>query len=124
MPGIKTAILREILDILQKTYCEKIGIEYMHIQNSEEKTWLQNKMEPVKNKPEFSKEVKLRILDKLVKAELFEHFLHNRFIGHKRFSIEGSETLIPVLDLILNEVSETEIEEVVIGDVIRVRPDT
>ena len=115
MPGIKTATLREILDILQKTYCEKIGIEYMHIQNSEEKTWLQNKMEPVKNKPEFSKEVKLRILDKLVKAELFEHFLHNRFIGHKRFSIEGSETLIPVLDLILNEVGDTEIEEVVIG---------
>lgn len=115
MPGIKTATLREILDILQKTYCEKIGIEYMHIQNSEEKTWLQNKMEPVKNKPEFSKEIKFRILEKLVKAELFEHFIHNRFIGHKRFSIEGSETLIPVLDLILNEVGDTEIEEVVIG---------
>jgi multifunctional 2-oxoglutarate metabolism enzyme len=115
MPGIQTATLREILDILQKTYCEKIGIEYMHIQNSEEKTWLQNKMEPVKNKPEFSKEIKLRILEKLVRAELFEHFIHNRFIGHKRFSIEGSETLIPVLDLILNQVDETEIEEVVIG---------
>ena len=51
----------------------------------------------------------------LVKAELFEHFIHNRFIGHKRFSIEGSETLIPVLDIILNELGETEIEEVVIG---------
>jgi len=115
IPGIKTATLREILDILQKTYCEKIGIEYMHIQNSEEKTWLQSKMEPVKNKPEFSKEIKLKILEKLVRAEFFEHFIHNRFIGHKRFSIEGSETLIPVLDLILNEVSKTEIEEVVIG---------
>ena len=115
MPGIKTATLREILDILQKTYCEKIGIEYMHIQNSEEKTWLQNKMEPVRNKPEFSKEIKLRILEELIKAELFEHFIHNRFIGHKRFSIEGSETLIPVLDFILNEIGESEIEEVVIG---------
>ncbi len=115
MPGIKTATLREILDILQKTYCEKIGIEYMHIQNSEEKTWLQNKMEPVRNRPEFNKETKIRILEKLVQAELFEHFLHNRFIGHKRFSIEGSETLIPVLDLILNEIGKTEIEEVVIG---------
>lgn len=115
MPGIKTATLREILDILQKTYCEKIGIEYMHIQNSEEKTWLQNKMEPVKNKPELSKEIKLKILEKLVRAELFEHFIHNRFIGHKRFSIEGSETLIPVLDLILNEAGEREIEEVVMG---------
>jgi multifunctional 2-oxoglutarate metabolism enzyme len=115
IPGIKTATLREILDILQKTYCDKIGIEYMHIQISEEKAWLQSKMEPVKNIPEFNKETKIRILEKLIKAELFEHFIHNRFIGHKRFSIEGSETLIPILDLILNEVGETEIEEVVIG---------
>lgn len=115
MPGIKTSTLREILDILQKTYCEKIGIEYMHIQNSEEKIWLQSKMEPVKNHPNFSTEAKLNILEKLVEAELFEHFIHNRFIGHKRFSIEGSETLLPVLDLILNEAGETEIQEVVIG---------
>ncbi len=115
IPGIKTATLREILDILQKTYCEKIGVEYMHIQNSDEKAWLQSKMEPIKNNPQSSKEMKIKILDMLVKAELFEHFIHNRFIGHKRFSIEGSETLIPVLDLILNELGETEIEEVVIG---------
>ena len=115
IPGIKTATLREILDILQKTYCEKIGVEYMHIQNSDEKTWLQSKMEPIKNNPQSGKEMKIKILDMLVKAELFEHFIHNRFIGHKRFSIEGSETLIPVLDLILNELGETEIEEVVIG---------
>jgi 2-oxoglutarate dehydrogenase E1 component len=115
MPGIQTATLREILDILQKTYCEKIGIEYMHIQNSEEKAWLQTKMEPVKNAPEYDKTTKLRILEKLVKAELFEHFIHNRFIGHKRFSIEGSETLLPVLDLILDEAGETEILEIVIG---------
>ena len=115
IPGIKTATLREILDILQKTYCEKIGVEYMHIQNSDEKAWLQSKMEPIKNNPPSSKEMKIKILEMLVKAELFEHFIHNRFIGHKRFSIEGSETLIPVLDLILNELGETEIEEVVIG---------
>lgn len=115
IPGIKTATLREILDILQKTYCEKIGIEYMHIQNSEEKVWLQNKMEPIKNSPNLSKETKIRILDKLIRAELFEHFIHNRFIGHKRFSIEGSETLLPVLDLILNEAGDNEIQEVVIG---------
>lgn len=115
IPGLRTATLREILEILQKTYCEKIGIEYMHIQNSEEKTWLQSKMEPIKNSPNFSNEFKLNILDKLIKAELFEHFIHNRFIGHKRFSIEGSETLLPVLDLILNEAAEAEIQEVVMG---------
>lgn len=113
--GIKTATLRQILDILYQTYCEKIGIEYMHIQNSEEKAWLQSKMEPVKNKPEFSTKTKLRILEMLVKAETFEHFVHTRFIGHKRFSIEGSETLIPVLDFILNSVGETEIQEIVMG---------
>ncbi len=115
IPGLKTATLREILEILQKTYCEKIGIEYMHIQNSEEKAWLQSKMEPIKNSPNFSNEFKLNILDKLIKAELFEHFIHNRFIGHKRFSIEGSETLLPVLDLILNEAAEADIQEVVMG---------
>jgi 2-oxoglutarate dehydrogenase E1 component len=115
IPGIKRSTLRQILEILQKTYCEKIGIEYMHIQNSEEKAWLQSKMEPVKNIPPLSEHMKIKILEMLVKAESFEHFIHNRFIGHKRFSIEGSETLIPVLDFILNTAGEIEIEEVVIG---------
>src|SRR5690606_29638072 len=81
--GLRTAKLRDILDILQKTYCDKIGIEYMHIQNPEEKMWLQSKMEPVKNTPDFPAEVKKEILKKLIAAESFEHFIHNRFIGHK-----------------------------------------
>jgi 2-oxoglutarate dehydrogenase E1 component len=113
--GLRTAKLREILDILQKTYCDKIGVEYMHIQGPEEKTWLQKMMEPVKNTPALSIEIKKEILKKLIHAEAFEHFIHNRFIGHKRFSVEGSETIIPVLDFLLNEVSETEITEVVLG---------
>ncbi|QQS34715.1 MAG: multifunctional oxoglutarate decarboxylase/oxoglutarate dehydrogenase thiamine pyrophosphate-binding subunit/dihydrolipoyllysine-residue succinyltransferase subunit [Ignavibacteriales bacterium] len=113
--GLKTATLREILDILQKTYCDKIGVEYMHIQNPAEKFWLQSKMEPVKNTPSFDVQLKKRILNKLIKAESFEHFIHNRFIGHKRFSLEGSETIIPVLDFLLNEASEHDIHEVVLG---------
>ncbi len=113
--GIKTATLRQILDILQKTYCSKIGVEYMHIQNPAEKIWIQSKMEPLKGVPVFSKEEKLGILDKLLLAESFEHFIHNKFIGHKRFSLEGSETVMPVLDLILNEASEAGIQEVVFG---------
>ncbi len=113
--GLKTATLRDILEILQKTYCEKIGVEYMHIQNPAEKIWLQNKMEPIKNLPNFDVELKKKILNKLIIAESFEHFLHNRFIGHKRFSLEGSETLIPVLDVILNESSDSGIGEVVLG---------
>jgi len=113
--GLKTATLRQILEILQKTYCDKIGVEYMHIQNPAEKFWIQNMMEPVKGLPEFPAEDKRHIINRLAAAENFEHFIHNRFIGHKRFSLEGSETLIPVLDLILNESGSQNILEVVLG---------
>ncbi len=113
--GLKTASLRQILEILQRTYCEKIGVEYMHIQNPEEKFWLQSKMEPIKNIPDFSSEIKKRILNKLINAEIFEHFMHTKFIGHKRFSLEGSETLIPVLDMLLDEASQANVLEVVLG---------
>jgi 2-oxoglutarate decarboxylase len=113
--GLKTATLRQILEILQKTYCEKVGVEYMHIQNPAEKVWLQNKMEPIQNIPDFSFEVKKRILNKLIIAETFEHFIHTKFIGHKRFSLEGSETLIPVLDMLLDEASQSDVLEVVLG---------
>ncbi len=115
LSGLKTATLRKILDILQKTYCEKIGVEYMHIQNPEEKKWLQDKMEPVTNTPKFSDDLKKIILNKLIDAETFEHFIHTKFIGHKRFSLEGSETLIPVLDILLNEASDNSVAEVVLG---------
>ncbi len=113
--GLKTATLRQILAILHKTYCEKIGVEYMHIQSPAEKVWLQSKMEPAKNTPEFDEKIKKHILKKLTHAESFEHFLHNRFIGHKRFSLEGSETLIPVMDYLLNEAAEHNVAEAVIG---------
>ncbi len=113
--GMHNATLREILERLQKTYCDKIGAEYMHIQNPVEKAWLQSKMEPVLNVPDFELEIKKNILNKLIIAETFEHFIHNRFVGHKRFSLEGSETLIPVLDMILTEASEQGILEIVLG---------
>ena len=113
--NLNTASLREILNILEKTYCDKIGVEYMHIQNPAEKAWLQNKMEPVKNTPSFDNQTKKNILKKLIAAESFENFIHSKFVGHKRFSIEGSETLIPVLDIILSEAAEQNIEEVVLG---------
>ncbi len=113
--GLKTAPLRDILDILQKTYCEKIGVEYMHIQNPDEKLWLQSRMEPVRNKPEFDERIKKNILNKLIQAESFEHFIHKKFIGHKRFSLEGSETLIPVLDNLLNDAADNGILEIVLG---------
>ncbi|HVO74867.1 MAG TPA: multifunctional oxoglutarate decarboxylase/oxoglutarate dehydrogenase thiamine pyrophosphate-binding subunit/dihydrolipoyllysine-residue succinyltransferase subunit, partial [Ignavibacteriaceae bacterium] len=115
LPDHKTATLREILEILHKTYCDKIGIEYMHIQNPEEKSWLQRMMEPVRNTPAFTPKMKKEILKKLITAEAFEHFIHTRFIGHKRFSLEGSETLIPVLDYLFNEASDYDVLEVVLG---------
>jgi 2-oxoglutarate dehydrogenase E1 component len=113
--GMETATLRQVLELLQKTYCDKIGIEYMHIQNPIEKTWIQNKTEPVRSTPLLSNEQKIRILQKLSEAELFEHFLHTKFIGHKRFSLEGSETIIPTLDYLLTNAADDNVEEVIIG---------
>ncbi len=113
--GMESATLRQVLDLLQKTYCEKIGIEYMHIQNPIEKTWIQSKTEPIKSTPNFNNDQKTRILEKLSEAELFEHFLHTKFIGHKRFSLEGSETVIPALDFLLSNAAENNVEEVIIG---------
>ncbi len=115
LQGLDTGTLREILDVLHKTYCEKIGVEYMHIQNPSEKLWLQTKMEPLKNSPEISADYKKRIMEKLIVSEGFEHFLHTRFIGHKRFSLEGSETLIPVLDCALEKAADDNVEEVFLG---------
>lgn len=115
LQGMQTGTLRQILDVLHQTYCEKIGVEYMHIQNPEEKLWLQQRMEPIRNKPGYSNETKKRIMEKLIVAEAFEHFLHTKFIGHKRFSLEGSETLIPVLDYLLNLASEQNVKEVFLG---------
>ncbi|MGE5798540.1 MAG: 2-oxoglutarate dehydrogenase E1 component, partial [Ignavibacteria bacterium] len=87
----------------------------MHIQNPDEKSWLQRMMEPVRNTPSFTPKMKKEILKKLITAETFEHFIHTRFIGHKRFSLEGSETLIPVLDYLFNEASDYDVLEVVLG---------
>jgi 2-oxoglutarate dehydrogenase E1 component len=113
--GMKTATLRDIISILQKTYCDKIGVEFMHIQNPAEKIWLQEKMESNRNTPNYSKEIKVDILKNLTYAETFEHFVHNRFVGHKRFSLEGNETLIPVLNYLLTKSAESNIVEAVIG---------
>lgn len=113
--GKESGTLRDVLDILHQTYCDKIGVEFMHIQHPEEKSWLQGKMEPVRNIPSFDAEHKKRIMWKLATAEGFEHFLHNKFVGHKRFSLEGSETLIPMLDYMINIASDDGVEEIFFG---------
>ncbi|HRE09753.1 MAG TPA: multifunctional oxoglutarate decarboxylase/oxoglutarate dehydrogenase thiamine pyrophosphate-binding subunit/dihydrolipoyllysine-residue succinyltransferase subunit, partial [Ignavibacteria bacterium] len=115
LAGLRTATLRDILDILQKTYCENIGVEYMHIQDPKEKLWLQDKMEPIRNQPSFTDKEKKHILYKLIQAENFEKFVDKKYIGHKRFSLEGSETIIPVLDYLLSMAAAEKVDEMVLG---------
>jgi multifunctional 2-oxoglutarate metabolism enzyme len=109
------ATLRDILDQLRSTYCGKIGCEYMNIQHTEQKKWLQDRMEPQANNWPIPNETKIRILQELLDGEEFEHFLHNRFVGQKRFSLEGGETAIPILQEILNLSAADNVHEVVIG---------
>src|SRR5690606_12577823 len=115
LAGLRSAKLRDILDILLETYCGNIGVEYKHIQDVEEKEWLQNKMEPVRNMPNFDAAEKKNILYKLMQAENFEKFIDRKYLGHKRFSLEGSETIIAVLDHLLNIGAEAGVEEMVLG---------
>ena len=111
----RVAPLRQILRTLRKTYCGKIGCEYMHISNPEEKRWLQERMEPQANSWPISPELKKHIFGRLAEAEGFEHFLQARFIGHKRFSLEGAETAMAILDELVQKAGEESVHEVVIG---------
>ncbi|HEV8658615.1 MAG TPA: multifunctional oxoglutarate decarboxylase/oxoglutarate dehydrogenase thiamine pyrophosphate-binding subunit/dihydrolipoyllysine-residue succinyltransferase subunit, partial [Thermoanaerobaculia bacterium] len=113
--GKQTAKLRDILDTLRETYCGKIGPEYMHMKETDQKKWLQDRMEPSRNKQPLDLETKRRILLKLNDAEAFERFLHTKYVGHKRFSLEGAETLIPMLDQLFNEAAADGVVESVIG---------
>jgi multifunctional 2-oxoglutarate metabolism enzyme len=111
----KMATLREILETLRQTYCGKIGCEYMNIQIPEQKRWLQLRMEPTGNRWPLDPQTKLRTLEHVIEAEEFERFLHTRFIGHKRFSLEGGESAIAILDEILDRAAATNVHEAVIG---------
>jgi 2-oxoglutarate dehydrogenase E1 component len=115
LQGVRRARLRDLLAILEETYCRKIGVEFMHIQDSRIRYWLQERMEPNRNRPDYPRRRKLRILMKLHYAELFEKFLHTRFPGQKRFSLEGAETLIPILDSLVERAPEVGVKEIVMG---------
>ena len=113
--GIGPATLQNILDHLNKTYCSNIGVEYLYLRNPENVSWLKNKMESEQNTPKFSEEKKKRIYWELVKAVGFESFIHKKFVGQKRFSLEGAESIIPGLKAVFEKGSEVGIEEVTIG---------
>jgi 2-oxoglutarate dehydrogenase E1 component len=107
--------LRDVLAQLRLTYCGHIGVEYMHIQDVDVRTWLQERMESSRNQPDFSKQEKVRILRRVVKAELFERFLHTRYVGQKRFSLEGGETMVAAVDSIVQSCPRFGVAEVVMG---------
>ena len=113
--GKQQAKLRDILDTLRETYCGKLAPEYMFIQETVQKRWLQDRMEPSRNKQPLDGATKRRILQKLNDAEAFERFLHTKYVGHKRFSLEGAESLIPMLDYLFNEAAADGVVEGVIG---------
>lgn len=113
--GIGPATLKNIIAHLQQTYCASIGAEYKYIRSPEIINWLESKMESCRNTPVFSIEQKRRILWKLNEAVAFENFVHTKFVGQKRFSLEGCETLIPALDAIIEYGAQQGIKEYVIG---------
>lgn len=113
--GIGDAPLSQIIDHLEVTYCQSIGVEYAYIRRPEIHEWLMARMEHTRNTPDFNRDKKLQILEQLSRAVLFEKFLHKKYIGQKRFSLEGCESLIPALEAIINKGSEKGINEFVIG---------
>ncbi|MGH3512246.1 MAG: multifunctional oxoglutarate decarboxylase/oxoglutarate dehydrogenase thiamine pyrophosphate-binding subunit/dihydrolipoyllysine-residue succinyltransferase subunit [Pseudonocardiaceae bacterium] len=105
--------LRDVLGVLRNAYCRNVGVEYMHILAPDERQWLQERVERVHEKP--SRAQQKYILSKLNAAESFETFLQTKYVGQKRFSLEGAETVIPLLDAVLDKAAEYELDEVVLG---------
>ena len=113
--GLKRATLREVLAILKQTYCARVGVEFMHIQYPERKAWVQRMMEGERNRQSLSPGEKTEILRHLHESEGFERFLDVKYAGAKRFSLEGSESVIPALEATIAEAAQQGVEEIVIG---------
>lgn len=113
--GIGSAKLQVIIDHLERIYCSSIGVEYMYIRKPEEIQWIQNKLNVNDNHPDFSADEKKNILRKLNQAVSFENFLHTKYVGQKRFSLEGGEALIPALDALIEHASQYDVKEFVMG---------
>ena len=109
------APLRDILKALRKTYCRSIGVEFMHLQDPDERRWLQDRMESVRNQPQFDRESRVQILHKLHQAALFEAFLHKKYIGQTRFSLEGADVVIPMLDYLVRHLAHNGCREIILG---------
>ncbi len=113
--GMETATLRQIVEAVRQTYCGKIGVEFMHIQDPAQKAWIQERIESIHNQPNFTETGKRAILERLTAAEGFEQFLNKKYTGTKRFGLDGGEAMIPALEQILKRGSQMGLKEVVIG---------
>jgi 2-oxoglutarate dehydrogenase E1 component len=113
--GQEQASLREIIQHLRDTYCGTLGVEYMYLSSRAEKRWIQERLEPIRSRPSFSADEKKHILERLTAAEGLERYLHTRYVGQKRFSLEGGDTLIPVLDNLMQRAGAAGVQELVIG---------
>jgi len=111
--GEKVMKLRDVLGVLRDSYCRTVGVEYMHIQDPDQRSWLQQRIETKHAKPD--REEQKRILAKLNQAEAFEHFLQTKYVGQKRFSLEGGEAVIPMVDAVIDSAARAGLDEVVIG---------
>jgi 2-oxoglutarate dehydrogenase E1 component len=107
--------LHEIIKIIQTTYCRSIGVEYMHINETEIKRWIQQRLESCRATPNFEKQQKIRILERIIAANALEEYLHTKYVGQKRFSLEGGESLNPMLDILVQSGGIAGIKEIVIG---------
>lgn len=113
--GYETATLREIIEILRQTYCGNVGVEFLHLSDPAEKSWIQERIEGPRNQTDFTVEGKRAILQRLTAAESFEKFLNVKYTGTKRFGLDGGESLIPAIEQIIKRGSQLGVEEVIFG---------
>ncbi len=113
--GLETATPREIVSLARETYCGHIGVEYMHIQDPAQKAWIQRRIEGSRSRPNLTKEEKVRTLEDITRAEVFEQFLNKKYTGTKRFGLDGGESTMAAMEEILRRGSELGLEEVVVG---------
>ncbi|MDZ7579180.1 MAG: 2-oxoglutarate dehydrogenase E1 component [Deltaproteobacteria bacterium] len=111
----ETAPLKEIINRLRETYCRSIGVEYMHLQDPQERRWLQERMEPVLNRPQLEGAEKVHILEKLIQSAAFEQFLNKKYVGVTRFSLEGGDAVIPLLDTLAERLVDHGSREIILG---------
>ena len=113
--GKNVRTLEELVDLMRQTYCRSIGVQFMHIDSADCRYWLQRRMEGSRNRMQLHRKTQLRILTKLTDAVIFEEFMRKKFLGAKTFSLEGAETLLPLLDLVLEKAGDHGVKEVVLG---------